>query len=138
MAVGEHNPSDTMRRRLCYVAVVIALIVFGLLFLRLTPYFWAQLALSASALGAVALLMERGHMLSALKDNGGHGIVRTVLLGLVSAAVLYLVFLLGNVATRALFSFGGTQIDAVYGFGRAQTYITIINCDSQRTDSTAS
>lgn len=119
MAVGPVSLPDPVLRRRCYVAVVVALVVFGLLFLRLTQHFWAQLALSASALGILALLMEREQMVAALRHSGGQGVFRTVLLGLASAAALYFVFMAGNAVSRALFSFGGAQIDSVYGLGAA-------------------
>ncbi len=109
--------SATVRRRRCYVAVVLALAVFGLLFLRGTPHFWTQLAISAAALCGMALIVERDPMLAALRDAGGLGVVKTILMGLASAALLYFVFLLGNLAARTLFAFGGAEIDAVYGFG---------------------
>lgn len=117
MTDDTRNPDAAGMRPRCYVAIVIALVIFGLLFGHLTRYFWLQLAFSAAALGIVALLMERRSMLAALGDTDGAGIVRTILLGLVSAAVLYAVFLIGNAASRALFSFGAPQIDAVYGLG---------------------
>ncbi|MEI6809054.1 MAG: type II CAAX endopeptidase family protein [bacterium] len=112
-----NKSADTGLRPRCYAAIIIALVLFGLLFGRLTPYFWTQLALSAAALGVVAVLLERKPMLTAFRDEGGPGIVRTILIGLTSAAALYVVFLIGNAASRALFSFGAPQIDAVYGLG---------------------
>ena len=112
-----NNPSDARRRRLCYVVVGLALVVFGFLFLRVTPHFWLHLALSVAALCGVALIMERGAMRAALRDTGGYGVVKAVSLGLASAAVLYVVFLLGNITARTLLPFGGVEIDAVYGLG---------------------
>lgn len=105
------------QRRRCYLAVGLAILIFGLLFLRVTPFFWAQLALSVTALGGIALAMERGAMRAALRATGGHAAVKTALLGLASAALLYFVFMLGNLTARACFAFGGAEINAVYGFG---------------------
>ena len=123
---GDANTSSNAgRRRLCYLAVGLALVIFGLLFLRVTPHFWAQLALSAAALCGVALIMERDPMRAALRDTGGYGVVKTVFLGLASAAVLYVVFLLGNVTARTFFPFGGAEIEAVYGFGATTPRWTI-------------
>ena len=105
------------RRFFCYAAIGLAFAVFALLFLRLTSNFWIQLGISAVLLCGVALVVEWNPMLAAVRGSGGYGLVSTVLLGLASAGALYVVFLIGNVASRALFSFGGTQIDAVYGLG---------------------
>lgn len=117
MTDDTHDAVDSRLRRRCYLAIVVGLVVFGLLFLQLTPYFWAQLAVSAAALGVLALLMERGPMLALLRDRDGLGVLKSILLGFASAAALYVVFMIGNAASRAMFSFGGPQIEAVYGLG---------------------
>src|ERR1035437_4246520 len=120
MTSDANNLSDVRRRRrLCYVAVGLALVVFGFLFLCAATRFWVYLALSVAALCAVALIMEREPMRAALRDTGGYGVVKSVALRLASAAVLYGVFLLGTITARTLFTFRGAEIEAVYGLGAA-------------------
>ena len=120
MTGDANNPSDAGRRRWrCYVAVGLAFVIFGFLFLRVTPHFWTQLALSVAVLCGVAFILERVPMWAALRATGGYGVVKAVSLGLASAAVLYAVFLLGNIAARIIFPFGDAEIAAVYGFGAA-------------------
>ena len=117
MTHDANNLSDAGQRHLCYVAVGLALVVFGCLFLCAATRFWVYLALSVAALCAVALIMEREPMRAALRNTGGYGAFQVMALGLASAAILYVVFLLGNIAARALLPFGGAEIEAVYGLG---------------------
>ncbi|MEI6970744.1 MAG: CPBP family intramembrane glutamic endopeptidase [bacterium] len=117
MTEDTQDQSDPRLRRLCYAVIAVAMVVFALLFLSATSFFWIQLAVSASALVLLAFAVERAGMLAALRRMGRHGILWTVLMGLGSAAALYLVFMAGNAASRAMFSFGGPQIEAVYGLG---------------------
>ncbi|MBA4388718.1 MAG: CPBP family intramembrane metalloprotease [Verrucomicrobia bacterium] len=121
----ENNSPDAARRRSCYLAAGIAISAFSLLFLRLIPFFWIQLAVSVLVLCGLALVLERKHMLAALRDAGGRNLIVDVALGLASASVLYVVFMVGNVAARILFPFGGSEIESVYGFGSATSRLAI-------------
>ncbi|MEI7435765.1 MAG: type II CAAX endopeptidase family protein [bacterium] len=119
MTTNSYTRSDSKLRPLCYLAVGIAILIFSLLFSGLTVHFWAQLAISVTVLCGVALIMEREPMLATLRNTGGRGAFKTISLGLASAALLYFIFMLGNHAARVFFTFGGAEINAVYGFGPA-------------------
>lgn len=109
-----------MNRKLiarCALAVLLAFGLFAFLFLRANIWFWPWLALSVVVLCASAILAEPGNMRAVLGQAGVRAGVKTLLLGVLSAAVLYGVFVVGNLAARRLFSFGPAEIEAVYRQG---------------------
>lgn len=75
------------------------------------PSFWIKISISAATLAMLCLLLDPP------RRFGGGIDARTWLLGLGSAAALYLIFWLGRLASLALFDFAGGQIGAIYHKG---------------------
>jgi uncharacterized protein len=95
----------------------LALLLFGLLFRfqKLGPLdFWDLMAASLVLLNGLAFSDARFR--SMIRADLQAGLIRKVLLGLASAAVLYAIFFVGNRVARAGLPFAGEGISAVYGF----------------------
>jgi len=98
--------------------LVLALLLFVPLFATqgVGPLdFWWWIAGDIVLLLAVVQVVDRQwrrRLVADVKDHAG----RKIVLGLASAAALYLVFWLGNQFTRALFARAGSDIAAVYAF----------------------
>ena len=75
------------------------------------PSFWVKISISAATLALLCLLLDPPQTL------GGGLKARTWLLGLESAAALYLIFWLGRTVSLVLFDFAGDQIGAIYSKG---------------------
>lgn len=75
------------------------------------PSFWVKISISAATLALLSLLLDPPQVLS---DGPG---IRTWLVGLGSAAALYLVFWIGRTVSLGLFDFAGDQIGAIYHKG---------------------
>lgn len=90
--------------------VVFATVLWFAAFFLPWGSFWIKISLSAASLATLSLYFQpRGQRFSF--DE------KAVLIGLASAAVLYLIFWAGKSVSTALFSFAAQQIDAVYGKG---------------------
>jgi membrane protease YdiL (CAAX protease family) len=90
-----------------------ALLLWMIMFSSWTaPYinFWVIMVFSVSFLALSALFLQR----KKLAENYGFKI-SYLAVGVVSAVVLYMVFLAGNFAATKLFAFAGGQIDSIYG-----------------------
>lgn len=73
--------------------------------------FWYKIAVSALILAALSFLLQpEGRFRFALN-------LKTIGLGLVSAALLYLIFWAGKATATALLPFAGEQIGSIYGKG---------------------
>jgi membrane protease YdiL (CAAX protease family) len=90
-----------------------ALIAFSLIFMWLSPLFWAQLAATVLALGATAFVMDKDGMHDEL-SRPPHYWLFTIVAGLASAFILYIVFVIANAVARQLFAFASDQIGSVY------------------------
>ncbi|MCU0585279.1 MAG: CPBP family intramembrane metalloprotease [Desulfobacterales bacterium] len=75
------------------------------------PSFWVKISISAATLALLSLLLDPPRRL------GGGLEARTWLVGLGSAAALYLIFWIGRTVSLALFDFAGDQIGAIYHKG---------------------
>jgi hypothetical protein len=75
------------------------------------PSFWVKISISAATLALLSLLLDPPRRL------GGGLEARTWLVGLGSAAALYLIFWIGRTVALALFDFAGDQIGAIYHKG---------------------
>lgn len=71
--------------------------------------FWLGMSVAAGLLTAAAVWLERGELWGRLRWKAAH-----LAIGLVSAALLYAVFLVGDRVGRAILPFAGDQIAAVY------------------------
>ena len=97
-------------------AGALAAILFIALFRlrRLGPLdFWAWMTLNIVLLTAVSLLLDRDYA-RRLRDDLGAGSGRKLLLGVGSAAVLYIVFAVGHALALRVFSFGEAGVANVY------------------------
>jgi membrane protease YdiL (CAAX protease family) len=90
-----------------------ALIAFSFIFMWFSPLFWAQLAATVLALGATAFVVDRDGMHVELR-RPPHYWLFTVVAGLASALILYIVFVIANAVARQLFTFASDQIGSVY------------------------
>ena len=74
--------------------------------------FWIKISLSAALLAGLAFRFQP-NLKESIRFKG-----RTILLGLLSAAALYLLFWSGQVVSTFLFPFAAPQIGEIYGLGR--------------------
>ena len=88
--------------------LVIATILWYLLFVIKPLNFWLEMSLSISTLVIMSLVFN--------KDNFkiGRLTLRHILIGIFSAIGLYLIFYLGNIITGYLFPFKDSQVLSVY------------------------
>ena len=73
--------------------------------------FWVKISLSASLLAGISLVLQPIRREEVRVDP------RAVLIGLVSAALLYFVFWAGRAVSTSLFDFAGRQIGGIYHKG---------------------
>jgi membrane protease YdiL (CAAX protease family) len=92
---------------------LLALLLFSLLFAGVGGDFWLQLAGSVFLLSALALGVDADGRKALCSPPPG-GWIKSAVLGLVSAALLYLVFMGAGALARQIMGFASDQIDAVY------------------------
>ena len=73
--------------------------------------FWLKISISAAALATLSCLLDRGTTQSFKLS------VRTVALGVLAAAALYAVFMIGRLIAIHLFGFAEAQIGGIYAKG---------------------
>lgn len=84
-------------------------------FLRAGPDFWWWLSANI-AVCTLAGAWRNGEFLGVLRKDLSEGVLRKLLYGLLSAALLYLFFFVCNKLSRLLFPWAGAGIDGVYAF----------------------
>jgi hypothetical protein len=87
--------------------------------------FWWWMGANIVVLVAAGALLDRGYLVSLRADSRAKAF-RKMALGLASAAVLYGVFFIGNLAARALFSFAAGDIGRVYGFKAGVSTLRVV------------
>ncbi len=92
--------------------VALAAVLWFLAFRMGGPSFWVKISLSAAALAFLAFLFQPDFRKSFRFDG------RALILGLVSAAGLYLLFWAGRAVSTLLFAFAPHQIGGIYGLGQ--------------------
>jgi membrane protease YdiL (CAAX protease family) len=102
-----------MRNHYPLLLGLLALLLFSLLFAGVGGDFWMQLAGSAFLLCALALWVDKDGQ-KALCSPPPEGWGRSAFFGLLSAALLYLVFMTGGALARRIMGFAADQIDSVY------------------------
>lgn len=77
--------------------------------------FWWWMSANLFVLLVICFLADRDY-LTLLKKDLSEGLLRKTGIGLLSAALLYLLFFIGNYLSRQWFNFADSGIEAVYGF----------------------
>ena len=88
--------------------IIIAAILWFLMFVIKPINFWLEMSLSISALVLLSLAYSRAHI------KMKRITIRHILIGISSAAILYGVFYLGNIITGYLLPFKDAQVLSVY------------------------
>lgn len=87
--------------------------------------FWWWMSLNLFILVLLGFLMDRNWLSSLCSDFSSH-VSRKLIIALASVIVLYFVFYIGNLLSRAWFSFAGDQITGVYHFKGATSPARIL------------
>jgi CAAX amino terminal protease family. len=90
------------------ISLIIATLLWFLMFVIKPFNFWIEMSLSILLLVTIALFSER-NLISFKKIT-----LRHILIGIVSAILLYFVFYVGNIISGYLFPFKDAQISSVY------------------------
>jgi membrane protease YdiL (CAAX protease family) len=77
--------------------------------------FWWWMSTNLTVLLAICILSDREYSVL-LKTDFSNGLFKKTLIGLASAAFLYVLFFVGNYLSRKWFDFAGSGIEAVYRF----------------------
>lgn len=101
------------RNKIIISSLFIAALLWFIIFVVKPFNFWIEMALSILLLVAIALYGERS--LISFKNIK----LRHILIGIISAIILYFVFYAGNIISGYIFSFKDAQISSVYS-NRAQ------------------
>lgn len=107
--------NDGMQSRFNYLILLLALaILFWLeLFLLKTFNFWLEMTVATGILALLSLYIRNSMQISAdLSDSRRLGI--HIMVGIVSAMLLYLIFYLGDFISKRLFDFARTQVNLIY------------------------
>jgi hypothetical protein len=91
--------------------VVLAAFLWFVTFYLTWSTFWIKISFSAASLAIISFWLQHGRKQD-LKFNAA-----AFLLGLLSAAALYLIFWIGNAVATLLMSFAGQQVAGVYDKG---------------------
>jgi len=95
--------------------IILANILWFVTFALDFSIFWIKITLSALTLALISLSLKPDRA-EQLRIDG-----KAVFIGLVSAAVLYLIFFLGKEISTEIFPFAAHQIGSVYGKGHGTT-----------------
>lgn len=101
------------KNKFIIVSLIIATLSWFVIFIIKPFNFWIEMGLAISLLVAIALYGERN--LISFKNIK----LRHILIGIISAIILYFVFYAGNIISGYLFPFKDAQISSVYS-NRAQ------------------
>ena len=91
--------------------VILAAFLWFVTFYLTWSTFWIKISFSAASLAILSFWLQRGRKKDLKFDSAAF------LVGLVSAAALYLVFWVGNSVATLLMSFAGRQVAGVYDKG---------------------
>lgn len=87
--------------------------------------FWAWMSLNLIFLISISLLIDKDYQ-KYIKNDFNNNIVKKILLGLISAVVLYLVFYFGNIISNYIFKFAESGIHNVYDFKGESSNLRIL------------
>ena len=94
--------------KLIIFSLIVATVLWFLIFVVKPFNFWIEMGLSILSLVAIALFSERD--LISFRNIK----LRHILIGIISAAILYFIFYAGNIISGFLFPFKDAQIASVY------------------------
>ena len=97
-----------IKNKVIISSLIIATILWFVIFVIKPFNFWIEMALSILLLVAIALLLEK-KLISFRRIK-----LRHILIGIISAIILYFVFYIGNIISAYLFPFKDAQIASVY------------------------
>lgn len=114
-----------MSNKLLFLVITLAIILFSPLFAfqNLGPVdFWWWMSLNLIIMISLGLFIDKSFSQIIIKDFS-QGLLKKIFWGVISAAILYVVFYLGNTISRWMFDFAGEGIQNVYSFkGNATPY----------------
>jgi len=120
--------SARRQERISILTSIIAALIFVPLFTfqRIGWFdFWWWMSLSVSVVVFASFLQDKSY-LKLVREDLKQGLRKKILLGLLSAVVLYGVFFIGNGTARSLFPFAGNDIKAIYGFESQAPVLRIV------------
>ena len=94
-------------------AIVVAAIAFTLLFTGVTFDFWWQMALTVAGLCLLSYVIDPSGFREMLRP-GDVSLPKAIVLGVLSAAVLYGIFYVGHIVSGHIFGFARDNVAAVY------------------------
>jgi len=97
--------------KLVMATVILAAVLWFVTFYLTFSSFWIKISISASSLAILSVCLQPD-IVRQLRLNP-----KSVLLGLASAFILYLIFWAGKLVSTHLFSFAGQQIGSIYDKG---------------------
>jgi hypothetical protein len=105
-----------------FALVLLAAFLWFVTFYLTWGIFWVKIAISAAVLAGISIGLTPGRF-PPFRLN-----TKAVCIGLISAAVLYLIFWLGKTVATAIFPFAPHQIGAIYakGHGTPPWVITVL------------
>jgi len=87
--------------------------------------FWWWMSANLLVLICLSLIFDKRY-LNLLKEDFSSGTGKKILLGVLSAAILYGIFWIGNLLSRKWFGFAGEGIQGVYDFKGNASYFRIL------------
>jgi len=106
--------------------LLLAVVLFLLLFLLTGENisFWNFLALNNIILCSLVFWFDREY-LSSFKEDISSNIISKILIGISSAAVLYVIFYIGNIISPMIIPDAGEKILGIYDFKSNQSFLKI-------------
>ncbi len=103
--------SDNVRWYPLFGTVALAFVLWFVTFYLTWSTFWIKISFSAATLAGLSLWLQPNRK-TQLRFNA-----RSIVIGLISAIVLYFIFWLGKKVSTAIFPFANHQLGGIYGIG---------------------
>lgn len=123
MNTGENRSSPAILHGMSILAAGAFFLLFKLKDIGPLDFWWWFSGTLAVLLGVVLCVVPR--VLGTIRADTQQQAGKKLVFGVLSAAVLYLVFYTGNILLRSLFAFAGPEISAVYRLGSGQPLVKI-------------
>jgi membrane protease YdiL (CAAX protease family) len=102
------------------VTVILASVLWFFAFSISLGNFWVKISISAALLAICAFCFKQGNELRIVFN------LKSIIIGLGFASVLYVIFLIGQAISHFLFSFSQSQVNSIYGLGKGSSMWMII------------